>query len=443
MRHLANSAATLTAPATHYDLVRPGLAVYGLSPVPQIGAPRDFGLRPAMSLRSTVALTKRVPAGSGVSYQHRYVTEAETTLALVPLGYADGSRVRPPTSARCCSAAAGAGSPAPSAWTSSCSTSGPTRSTPATRWCCSGPGDDGEPTAQDWADAVGTINYEIVTRVGARVPADLRGRWHVRGRRRAGLVGGLVGVVAVGAAAGLAAERYAIGRARLAPDPDLDEPFFALPANRIRRVVADDGVPLHVEEVGPKRAEVTVVFCHGYTQQLAVWHYQRQALAAENPGKLVFWDHRSHGKSGRSSEDGATIDQLGRDLHAVLQASAPRGPRRARRPLHGRHDHHGAGRPAPRAVRHPHHRCRPDRHVHGQAGRGDVRPAGLVAPVTNRVLPWLTRGMRNRPELFERGRRLGTDLAFVATRRGLSAAATSARRSWSSSSGCSPTRRST
>src|SRR5262245_39379278 len=80
-RHLANSAATLTRPDTHYDLVRPGVAVYGLSPV----AGETFGLRPAMTARARVALTKRVPAGQGVSYGHTYVTERETTLALVPL----------------------------------------------------------------------------------------------------------------------------------------------------------------------------------------------------------------------------------------------------------------------------------------------------------------------------------------------------------------------
>ncbi|MGZ6827660.1 MAG: alpha/beta fold hydrolase, partial [Mycobacteriales bacterium] len=144
-------------------------------------------------------------------------------------------------------------------------------------------------------------------------------------RGRAGLVGGVLGAVAVGVAAGAAAERYAVGRARLAPDPDAAEDFFSAPTDRVRRVVADDGVPLHVEEVGPETADVTVVFCHGYTQQLAVWHYQRKALAAENPGKLVFWDHRSHGRSGRSTAAHSTIDQLGRDLRAVVQACAPTG----------------------------------------------------------------------------------------------------------------------
>src|SRR3954449_4934977 len=90
VRHLANSAATLALPPTHYDLVRPGVAVYGLSPGPDVGRAADLGLRAAMRLRADVALAKRVPAGQGVSYAHRYITVRETTLALVPLGYADG-----------------------------------------------------------------------------------------------------------------------------------------------------------------------------------------------------------------------------------------------------------------------------------------------------------------------------------------------------------------
>jgi pimeloyl-ACP methyl ester carboxylesterase len=236
-------------------------------------------------------------------------------------------------------------------------------------------------------------------------------------RAKAGLVGGIVGALTVGAAAGLAAERYAIGRARLAPDPDVDEPFFQLPADRVRRVVAEDGVPLHVEEVGPARAGLTVIFCHGYTQQLAVWHYQRQALTAENPGKLVFWDQRSHGRSGRSSPERSTIDQLGRDLHAVLRATAPTG----KVVLVG----HSMGGMTIMALADQHPELFGSRVV-GVALIGTSTgklasvtfglPAAMSA-VTARVLPYLTRGMRGRPQLFEHGRRLGTDLAFVAARR--------------------------
>ncbi|WP_437126410.1 alanine racemase [Nocardia mangyaensis] len=85
--HLSNSAATLTRPDLHFDLVRPGIAVYGLSPIPELG---DFGLRPAMTLQAEVTLVKRVAAGEGVSYGHRWIAPRDTTVALIPAGYADG-----------------------------------------------------------------------------------------------------------------------------------------------------------------------------------------------------------------------------------------------------------------------------------------------------------------------------------------------------------------
>src|SRR5690606_32922386 len=90
VRHLANSPATLTLPDSWYDMVRPGLAIYGLTPTPQLGGPDRYGLRPAMTLVGRLAAVKRVRAGSGVSYGHTYLTDTETTLALVPLGYGDG-----------------------------------------------------------------------------------------------------------------------------------------------------------------------------------------------------------------------------------------------------------------------------------------------------------------------------------------------------------------
>jgi alanine racemase len=164
IRHLANSAATLTLPEAHFDLVRPGIAVYGLSPVAD-----RYDLVPAMTLRAAAALAKHVRAGEGVSYGHEYTTTRDTTLVLVPLGYADGV----PRHA---------------------SSRGPVwingqRFTLAGRVCMDqvivdvgdlpvsagdpvvlfGSGRDGEPTAQDWADAAGTIHYEIVTRIGPRV----------------------------------------------------------------------------------------------------------------------------------------------------------------------------------------------------------------------------------------------------------------------------------
>ena len=127
VRHLANSAATLTNPAAHFDLVRPGIAVYGLSPVPDLGDPGDFGLRPAMTLDRAARPGQAVPAGQGVSYGHVYVTDRDTTLGLVPLGYADGIPRSAGAAARCSSAAGARRSRAGSAWTSSSSTSALTR----------------------------------------------------------------------------------------------------------------------------------------------------------------------------------------------------------------------------------------------------------------------------------------------------------------------------
>jgi alanine racemase len=177
VRHLANSAATLTAPATHFDLVRPGVAVYGLSPVPQLGSPADFGLRPAMTLASTVALTKRVPAGSGVSYLHRYVTQEETSLALVPLGYADGVPRNATNTAQVLLRGRRrtiAGSVCMDQFVLDVADDEVAAGDDVVLF---GPGTDGEPTAQEWADWLGTISYEIVTRIGARVP-----RTYVGGR---------------------------------------------------------------------------------------------------------------------------------------------------------------------------------------------------------------------------------------------------------------------
>jgi alanine racemase len=163
VRHLANSAATLTRPDLHFDLVRPGIAVYGLPPVADPEG-NDFGLTPAMRVTSHVALVKEVGAGQGVSYGHDYVTAYSTCLGLIPAGYADGVF----------RAAGGVAEVAIHG----------RRYRIAGRVCMDqfvvdlglatdvtagdvvtliGP--DG-PTASDWASAVDTINYEIVCRFG-------------------------------------------------------------------------------------------------------------------------------------------------------------------------------------------------------------------------------------------------------------------------------------
>ena len=166
LRHLANSAATLTIPDARYDLVRPGIAVYGLSPV----AGETFGLRPAMTLRARVAMTKRVPGGTGVSYGHRYTTSAETTLALVPVGYGDGVPRAATNTAEVWLGGARRRISGTVCMDQFVVDVGDAEVEAGDVVVLFGEGAHGEPTAQDWADALGTISYEVVTRIGARVP---------------------------------------------------------------------------------------------------------------------------------------------------------------------------------------------------------------------------------------------------------------------------------
>ncbi|MBU6530823.1 alanine racemase [Streptomyces sp. NPDC057245] len=170
VRHIANSPATLTLPEAHFDLVRPGIAMYGVSPSPETGTSADFGLRPVMTLAASLALVKQVPGGHGVSYGHHYTTPGETTLGLVPLGYADGvprhaSSTGPVLVDGKWRTVAGR-----IAMDQFVVDLGGDRPAPGTEAVLFGPGDRGEPTAEDWAQAAGTIGYEIVTRIGSRVP---------------------------------------------------------------------------------------------------------------------------------------------------------------------------------------------------------------------------------------------------------------------------------
>jgi alanine racemase len=170
VRHMANSPATLTLPEAHFDLVRTGVSMYGLSPSPEVGTSAGLGLRPVMTLSASLAQIKRVPGGHGVSYGHTYHTPGETTLALVPVGYADGvprhaSDTGPVLVAGKWRTIAGR-----VAMDQFVVDLGGDAAEVGDEAVLFGPGDRGEPTAEDWARAVGTIGYEIVTRVGARLP---------------------------------------------------------------------------------------------------------------------------------------------------------------------------------------------------------------------------------------------------------------------------------
>ena len=178
VRHLANSAAVLGWPSVHYDMVRPGLALYGLSPVPDQAGPAELGLVPAMTLQAHLATVKPVRAGQGLSYSHQYVTTSDTVVGVVPLGYADGiPRHASGTNGR-------PGGPLRVGGRNLCVAGrvcmdqvvvdlGPGATDAAGDLVTMfGPGTHGEPTAQDWAQVCGTISYEIVTRLGAQVPRE-------------------------------------------------------------------------------------------------------------------------------------------------------------------------------------------------------------------------------------------------------------------------------
>lgn len=174
LRHIAASAAALSLPESRFDLVRLGLAAYGLSPFgPESAA--ELGLRPAMTLRGQVAAVRRVPADTGVSYDYTYRTPDETTLVLVPLGYAEG--IPRHASGRGPVSIAGkryriAGRVAMDQFVVDV---GDAEVAVGDEVVLFGDPATGVPGADDWADAADTISYEIVTRLGGRLRRSYRG----------------------------------------------------------------------------------------------------------------------------------------------------------------------------------------------------------------------------------------------------------------------------
>jgi alanine racemase len=172
--HLSNSPSVMTRPDLAYDMVRPGIAVYGQTPIPDLG---DMGLRPAMTLKCPVVLIRSLKSGDGVSYGHTWVADRDTTVALVPLGYADGvfrnlsgrfdvlinGRRRRNVGRVCMDQFLVDLGP------------GPVDVAEGDDAILFGPGTHGEPTAQEWADLLGTINYEVVTSPRGRVIRTYRG----------------------------------------------------------------------------------------------------------------------------------------------------------------------------------------------------------------------------------------------------------------------------
>jgi pimeloyl-ACP methyl ester carboxylesterase len=236
-------------------------------------------------------------------------------------------------------------------------------------------------------------------------------------KRRTGLLGAVAGLAAAGAATGA----VALGRT-IANHRSVDISALAdQPTDRSGRVVAADGVGLYYEELGPVDAPLTVLFAHGFCLQMGEFCFQRGALH-EHFGhrvRLVFYDHRSHGRSDRSRSEASSIDQLGRDLDAVIDALVPRGPLvlvghsmggmtiMALADAHPDLFHRRTGRVAGVAL------------ISTSAGKMAAVTLGLpatLAKIKGPLLPILLRGARSQAGLVERGRARGSDVAWVITR---------------------------
>lgn len=142
--------------------------------------------------------------------------------------------------------------------------------------------------------------------------------------RKKGLAGAAVGLAAAGVAGAVAAQRIAVGRLRTRPDPYLHEPLGMLRGRPVP-VRASDGVTLHAEIDGADDAPLTVLFAHGWTLHQDSWHFQRRDLAGR--ARLVFYDQRDHGRSGRTATKPVTMERLADDMAEVIDATVPAGGR--------------------------------------------------------------------------------------------------------------------
>lgn len=174
LHHLAATAGALWHPEARYDMVRPGIALYGLSPNPQWATASQLGLSAVMTLSATLIVDRTIPAGTGVSYGHTAVSEKEMRVGVVPLGYGDGIDRHASNTApivinghtthvmgRVCM--------------DQFVTPLPDGAKAGDTAYLFGDAKRGLPTADDWAGATGTIGYEVVTRLGARVPRSYHG----------------------------------------------------------------------------------------------------------------------------------------------------------------------------------------------------------------------------------------------------------------------------
>ena len=243
-------------------------------------------------------------------------------------------------------------------------------------------------------------------------------------RRLRGLLiaGGITGSVAVGAALAFGVPRYLARRTRAASsDPYAHEPFELPPLNSVRTVDTRDGVAIHVETAGPEDADLTVVFAHGYMQDMGTFYFQRKAIAElDRDGtslRAVFYDQPGHGRSGALPRTEYSIEDLAEVLHDVLAAVAPRGPL----VLVG----HSMGGMAVQAYArlHPedfHQRVKGVAFLSSSAAGMDTvetKPMRALRRLRRTVLPMLQQVAGWTPDLIDRSRLLAGDLGWLLARR--------------------------
>ena len=192
IRHLSATSGILWHPEAHYDMVRAGIGLYGLSPDPAVATSEQLGLIPALELRAPLTSVKVIEEGTPASYGGTWVAPTRRWIGLVPLGYGDGILRAASNRARVVVQSASGPLNAPLigrvCMDQFMVDLGPAQASPGTPTARSGdapaaPGDiailfgsgaDGEALADDWAQAAGTINYEIVTHLGAHIPRIYR-----------------------------------------------------------------------------------------------------------------------------------------------------------------------------------------------------------------------------------------------------------------------------
>ncbi|MET0741018.1 MAG: alpha/beta hydrolase [Candidatus Nanopelagicales bacterium] len=234
-------------------------------------------------------------------------------------------------------------------------------------------------------------------------------------QQQLGLIGAAVAATAAGVVGGLLAERKVMGRA--VGGKELAEPFGTQHSTP-RIVTTDDGVELWVEvdeaRSGAAYRDLTLVFSHGYALNLDGWWFQRRNLSGV--ARCVYWDQRGHGRSGRGEDGTHTIDRIGNDLAAVIDAVAPDGPL----VLIG----HSMGGMTVMSYAKQHATAFDDRVVGVgllATSSGDMTSIGFgipkrIARLGHRVAPGVIAAMSRSPTLAERSRRSGSDLGYILTR---------------------------